>query len=151
MIALREGVAGRCSLKKSSFNFLSKILRKTPPMKVLFSTVKDLVLNHQLTCYSVFMSLFVVISYFFIIVMRYWFYIFFIISQYTLIHFMPLVSFYTPLKHQKTYGFLMFQGVQKETSGMNQVNIAKNLRHQQAIFFCKTVIFMILSLPLSLM
>ena len=110
MIALREGVAGRCSLKKSSFNFLSKILRKTPPMKVLFSTVKDLVLNHQLTCYSVFMSLFVVISYFFIIVMRYWFYIFFIISQYTLIHFMPLVSFYTPSKHQKTYGFLMFSG-----------------------------------------
>ena len=27
-----------------------------------------------------------------------------------LIHFMPLVSFYTPSKHQKTFGFLMFLG-----------------------------------------
>ena len=26
------------------------------------------------------------------------------------IHFMPLVSFYTPCKHQKTYGFLMVSG-----------------------------------------
>ena len=27
-----------------------------------------------------------------------------------LTHFMPLVSFYTPSKHQKTFGFLMFLG-----------------------------------------
>ena len=31
-----------------------------------------------------------------------------------LIHFMPLVSFYTPWKHQKTRGFLMFTGVNKK-------------------------------------
>ena len=28
-----------------------------------------------------------------------------------LTHFMPQVSFYTPWKHQKTKGFLMFPGV----------------------------------------
>ena len=27
-----------------------------------------------------------------------------------LTHFMPLISFYTPWKHQKTYGCLMFSG-----------------------------------------
>ena len=30
--------------------------------------------------------------------------------SYSLIHFMPLVSFYTSWKHRKTYGFLMFFG-----------------------------------------
>ena len=30
-----------------------------------------------------------------------------------LTHFMPLISFDTPLKHQKTSGFLMFSGVIK--------------------------------------
>ena len=32
----------------------------------------------------------------------------------TLIHFMPLVSFDTPWKHQKTSGFLMFSGVKRD-------------------------------------
>ena len=31
--------------------------------------------------------------------------------RYFFTHFMPLVSFYTPWKHQKTFGFLMFSGV----------------------------------------
>ena len=33
-----------------------------------------------------------------------------ILKMKLLIHFMPLVSFYTPWKHQKTKGFLMFSG-----------------------------------------
>ena len=44
-------------------------------------------------------------------------------SKYTLTHFMPLVSFGTPWKYQKTFGFLIFSGgVSKETSGMKWVN-----------------------------
>ena len=32
------------------------------------------------------------------------------ILMFLLTHLMPLVSFYTPRKHQKTFGFLMFSG-----------------------------------------
>ena len=39
-----------------------------------------------------------------------------------LIYFMPLVSFQTPWKHQKTSSFLCFQGVLKETSVMKWAN-----------------------------
>ena len=38
-----------------------------------------------------------------------------------LTHFMPLISFDTPQKHQKTRGFLMFSGVIKGVSGMKWV------------------------------
>ena len=37
--------------------------------------------------------------------------------------FMPLSSFDTPWKHQKTSGFRMFSGVSKEISGMKWVNV----------------------------
>ena len=40
-----------------------------------------------------------------------------------LTHFMPLIYFDTPWKHQKTYGFLMFSGVSKEISGTKWVSI----------------------------
>ena len=41
----------------------------------------------------------------------------------TLTHFMPLVSFYTPWKHQKTSGFFMlFRGIER-ASGMKWVNV----------------------------
>ena len=43
------------------------------------------------------------------------------IFQVIIPHFIPLVSSYTPWKHQKTYGFLVFGGVQKETSDMKYV------------------------------
>ena len=36
--------------------------------------------------------------------------------------FMPLASFYTPWKHQKTFDFLIFSGRIERTSGMKQVN-----------------------------
>ena len=42
---------------------------------------------------------------------------------------MPLVSFDTPWKHQKTFGFLMLSGVSKETSGMKWVNDQANFLH----------------------
>ena len=32
------------------------------------------------------------------------------INKFPVTHFMPLISFYTPWKHQKTSGFLMFSG-----------------------------------------
>ena len=35
------------------------------------------------------------------------------VSKWALTHFMPLVSFDTPLKHRKTKGFLMCAGVIK--------------------------------------
>ena len=38
-----------------------------------------------------------------------------------LIHFLPLVSFYTPWKRQKTRGFWGFQELQKEISGMKWI------------------------------
>ena len=41
------------------------------------------------------------------------------IIWYKLTYFMPLVSFDTPWKHQKTSGFLMFSGTSKETSDWN--------------------------------
>ena len=31
-------------------------------------------------------------------------------SEQAVTHFMPLVSFYIPWKHQKTFGFLIFSG-----------------------------------------
>ena len=40
-----------------------------------------------------------------------------------LTHFMPLIYFDSPWKHQKTYGFLMFLGVSKEISGTKWVSI----------------------------
>ena len=43
--------------------------------------------------------------------------------QIFLTHFMPLIYFDTPWKHQKTYGFLMFSGVSKEISGTKWVSI----------------------------
>ena len=33
-----------------------------------------------------------------------------VLSETTLTHFMPLVSFYTPWEHLKTFNFLMFSG-----------------------------------------
>ena len=44
-----------------------------------------------------------------------------------LTHFMPLVSFHTPWKHQKTRGFLTFSGVQKWNIRLKWV---KNLSFQ---------------------
>ena len=41
-----------------------------------------------------------------------------------LIDFIPLVSFYSPWKHQKTRRFWCFQGVQKKNSGMKWVQAA---------------------------
>ena len=41
-----------------------------------------------------------------------------------LTHFRPLIYFYTPWKHQKTSGFLMFPGGVEETSGMKWVNLS---------------------------
>ena len=38
-----------------------------------------------------------------------------------LTHFMPLIFFDTPWKHQKTAGFLMFSGVSNEISGLEWV------------------------------
>ena len=46
-----------------------------------------------------------------------------------LTHFMPLISFDTSWKHQKTRGFLMFSGVSIEISGMKWVN--EKLRNGQ--------------------
>ena len=42
-----------------------------------------------------------------------------------LTHYIPLVSFNTPRKHQKTRVFWCFQGVSKETSGMEWFNMMK--------------------------
>ena len=39
----------------------------------------------------------------------------------SLTHFMRLVSFYTPWKHQKTKGFLMFSGGLERDRGMKWV------------------------------
>ena len=39
-----------------------------------------------------------------------------------LTYFMPLISFDTPRKHQKTRGFFMFSGVSEEISDMKWVN-----------------------------
>ena len=46
---------------------------------------------------------------------------------------MVVVFFYTPWKHQKTRGFLMFSGVLKETSGMKWVK--RNIFIFQEYFF----------------
>ena len=42
-------------------------------------------------------------------------------------HFMPLVSFYTPWKHQKASVFWCFQGVYKDNNGMEWVNPGSHL------------------------
>ena len=42
--------------------------------------------------------------------------------QFVLTHFTLLVSFYTPWKCQKTYGFMTLQRLQKETSGIKWVD-----------------------------
>ena len=44
----------------------------------------------------------------------------------TLTHFKPLVSFYIPREHQKCSCFLMFQWIQKETSGIRWVTNERN-------------------------
>ena len=41
------------------------------------------------------------------------------------IHFMPLVSFYTPWKHEKVFGFLMFSGVIKVITGIKWANVLR--------------------------
>ena len=51
------------------------------------------------------------------------------VSEYwkALTNFMSLVSFYTPWKHQKTEGFLMFSGGIEETSGIKWVKVTWNI------------------------
>ena len=50
-----------------------------------------------------------------------------------LTHFMPLISFNTPSKHQKTSSFLLFSGLSKEINGIKWVNmLLKTL--QKSIF-----------------
>ena len=46
--------------------------------------------------------------------------------QTSLTHFMPLISFYIPWKHQKTSGFLVFSGGTEEISGMKSVESELN-------------------------
>ena len=57
----------------------------------------------------------------------------------SLAHFMPLISFYTPWKNQKTKGFLIFSGGIERDRGMKWV---KNRRDIFTIFSL-TLLFMI--------
>ena len=51
-------------------------------------------------------------------------------------HFMPLISFYTSWKYQKTRGFLMFSGGRKKDRGMKWVKYyEKHKKHKKAKVF----------------
>ena len=58
-----------------------------------------------------------------------------------LTHFMPLISFNTPSKHQKTSSFLLFSGLSKEINGIKWVNmLLKTL--QKSIFLSSISIYL---------
>ena len=58
----------------------------------------------------------------------------FSLNSWFLTHFMPLVSFYTPWKHPKTRGFLVFWGVLEETSSEKWVNWENKVLPHLSIF-----------------
>ena len=65
-----------------------------------------------------------------------------------LTHFMPLISFDTPWKHQKTRGFDVFRGVSKEMSGMKWVNLRSKFCEEFAWVFHDGGIYHIETSPL---